>query len=227
MERLDNGSGTQVVGNIAKVREIADSKGMTLTSISKKLGKSGGYLSEISSRNADVPSQYLPAIAEILGTSVEYINGLVEKPNDGATTSPVSVDYGKFQFLRFYELCKESGVRQSHLYTLVGMSPKAGSNLRKTKNVKPEILEVWAQELHTSAAYLNGETDDPTPKAQQEPPKSEESEKEKAPAANCREVTEEDIKHALFGGDATDAQYQEVKHFARFVKERDANGQSQ
>ena len=159
MERLDNGSGTQVVGNIAKVREIADSKGMTLTSISKKLGKSGGYLSEISSRNADVPSQYLPAIAEILGTSVEYINGLVEKPNEGTTTSPVSVDYGKFQFLRFYELCKESGVRQSHLYTLVGMSPKAGSNLRKTKNVKPEILEVWAQELHTSAAYLNGETD--------------------------------------------------------------------
>ena len=226
MERLDNGSGTQVVGNIAKVREIADSKGMTLTSISKKLGKSGGYLSEISSRNADVPSQYLPAIAEILGTSVEYINGLVEKPNEGATTSPVSVDYGKFQFQRFYELCKESGVRQSHLYTLVGMSPKAGSNLRKTKNVKPEILEVWAQELHTSAAYLNGETDDPTPKAQQEPSKSEEPEKEKAPAANRREVTEEDIKHALFGGaDVTDAQFEEVKSFARFVKERDANGQ--
>lgn len=52
---------------------------------------------------------------------------------------------------------------QSHLYELVGLPSKAGSNLRRTKNVKPEILEVWAKELHTTAAYLNGETDDSSP----------------------------------------------------------------
>ena len=95
--------------------------------------------------------------------------------------------------------------------------------MRRTKNVKPEILEVWAKELHTTAAYLNGETDDPAaPSVQAAQP-----EKEKSPAADSREVTDDDIKFALFGGgDVTDAQFEEVKSFARFVKERDANGQT-
>lgn len=38
-------------------------------------------------------------------------------------------------------------------------------------------------------------------------------------------VTDNDIKFALFGGtdDITDAQFEEVKAFARFVRERDKN----
>nr|DAU64520.1 MAG TPA: repressor protein [Caudoviricetes sp.] len=213
-------------GNISKIREIANERGMTLAFISKKLGKSSGYLSEISGRNADVPSQYLPAIAEILGTSAEYINGRVESPDEGKMDITTTVEYGKFQFQRFYNLCKEMGVKQAHLYTLVGMPSKAGSNLRKTKKVKPEILEVWARELHTSAAYLNGETDDPA--APEEREAAQQQAKEKAPAADSsRGVTDEDLKFALFGGgDVTDAQFEEVKNFARFIKERDANGQS-
>lgn len=210
-------------GNIVKIREIAKMRGLKLNFISQQIGKSNGYLSEISSRNANVPSKYLPAIAEILGTSVEYINGLVDDIDDGLTTSPLDVDYGSFQFDRFYALCQKSGKTQAHLYKMVGMPDKAGSNLRRTKNVKPEILEVWAKELHTTAAYLNGETDDPAEAAAP----AEQPEKEKSPAADSREVTDDDIKFALFGGgDVTDAQFEEVKSFARFVKERDANGQT-
>lgn len=40
-----------------------------------------------------------------------------------------------------------------------------------------------------------------------------------------REPTESELKFALFGGDSeeiTDAQFEEVKRFARFIKERDA-----
>ena len=48
---------------------------------------------------------------------------------------------------------------------------------------------------------------------------------QKDPAAPGSKVSEEDIKFALFeGGPVTDAQYQEVKQFVRFIKERDANG---
>lgn len=150
-------------GNIVRVREIANERKMKLSFISERLGMSSGYLSEISNRDADVPSKHLPALAEILGTSVEYINGLVENSDEGATTSPLSVDYGKFQFQRFRDLCDKNGFTQASLYRMVGLSPKAGSNLSKTKKVKREILEIWAKELHTSAAYLNGETDDPSP----------------------------------------------------------------
>lgn len=223
MGQTTGGKSIQNAGNIVKIREIAKMRGLKLNFISQQIGKSNGYLSEISSRNANVPSKYLPAIAEILGTSVEYINGLVDDIDDGLTTSPLDVDYGSFQFDRFYALCQKSGKTQAHLYKMVGMPDKAGSNLRRTKNVKPEILEVWAKELHTTAAYLNGETDDPTEAAAP----AAQPENKKSPAADSREVTDDDIKFALFGGgDVTDAQFEEVKSFARFVKERDANGQT-
>ena len=170
-------------------------------------------------------------VANFFDVSVDYLLGKVsnraeslsnlsddENSSDGAST-----DNGEFKFDRFCDLCKQNGRKQSYLYKLVGMPDKSGSNLRRTKNVKPEILEVWAKELHTTAAYLNGETDDPTaPSVQAAQP-----EKEKSPAADSCEVTDDDIKFALFGGgDVTDAQFEEVKSFARFVKERDANGQT-
>lgn len=42
-------------------------------------------------------------------------------------------------------------------------------------------------------------------------------------SAPVREVTDEELKFALFGGGSvTDEQFEEVKRFARFVKERDA-----
>ena len=48
-------------------------------------------------------------------------------------------------------------------------------------------------------------------------------EKEKAPAKGERNVTDDDIKFALFGGDGeiTDSMYEEVRSFAAFVKRRE------
>ena len=48
---------------------------------------------------------------------------------------------------------------------------------------------------------------------------------QKSPAGRAGGVSEDDSKFALFGGGpVTDAQYEEVKQFVRFIKERDANG---
>ena len=46
---------------------------------------------------------------------------------------------------------------------------------------------------------------------------------EKAPTETGKRITEEDIKFALFGGEAeiTDAMYDEVRNFAAYVKERE------
>lgn len=46
---------------------------------------------------------------------------------------------------------------------------------------------------------------------------------EKAPAKGERNVTDDDIKFALFGGDdeITDSMYEEVRSFAAFVKRRE------
>lgn len=41
-----------------------------------------------------------------------------------------------------------------------------------------------------------------------------------------RAATDEELKFALFGGgEVTDAQFEEVKRFARYIQERDARGQ--
>lgn len=107
--------------------------------------------------------KYLPTLATTLGTSVDYLLGKTDDPSAADSNTYIGKEYGTFQYDRFYALCKQQGKTQSHLYDLVGLPSKAGSNLRRTKNVKPEILEVWAKELHTTAAYLNGETDDSSP----------------------------------------------------------------
>ena len=50
-------------------------------------------------------------------------------------------------------------------------------------------------------------------------------EKDRAPKSK---VTDDDIKFALFGGGpVSDAQYEEVKQFVRFIKERDAHGKKE
>ena len=44
---------------------------------------------------------------------------------------------------------------------------------------------------------------------------------ENSAASSGKGPSDDEIKFALFGGAASDAQYEEVKRFARFIKERD------
>lgn len=67
-----------------------------------------------------------------------------------------------FDLNRFKELCKERGIKQAALFRAVGKDEFYASNLKRTKNVPVEFVESWAAALHTTPAYLMGETDDPT-----------------------------------------------------------------
>lgn len=54
----------------------------------------------------------------------------------------------------------------------------------------------------------------------------DEEENKKAPAeTGKRSISDDEIKFALFGGDGeiTDAMYDEVRNFAAYVKQREAN----
>lgn len=89
----------------------------------------------------------------------------------------------------------------------LGISPnvitnwKNGSNRSYRKYIR-QIAEFYG----VSEDYLRGT----------------EPKKEPAPKG---EISDDDIKFALFGGGpVTDAQYEEVKQFVRFIKERDAHG---
>ena len=106
-------------------------------------------------------------------------------------------------------LCEERGIKPSKMCADIGISRGLITDLKMGR--KNGVTAVTAQKIASyfgvSVGYLLGD------------------EAEKAPAeTGKRSVSDDDIKFALFGGDGeiTDAMYEEVKKFAAFVKQREA-----
>jgi len=120
-----------------------------------------------------------------------------------------------FMFDRLDSLLKSNGMTRKALCQLSGHADNYIRMFEKRGKEPPrDFVLLCAQQLGTTSAYLYGETDSP--------------EKEKAPAATCREVTDEDIKFALFGRrDISDSLFSEVKTFAQYAMERRKNGQNE
>ena len=107
-------------------------------------------------------------------------------------------------------LLNERGISGAQMSADLGMSRSFMTELRKgrAKGIKLETAQKIAEYFGVSVDYLLGE------------------ETEKAPAqVSKRIVSDDDIKFALFRGkeDITDEMYQEVKNFAEFVAQREAN----
>lgn len=103
---------------------------------------------------------------------------------------------------------KELGMTQTELAEKMGYKSKAAISKIETNvnNITQSTVVKFAEALDTSIAFLMG-WDNPADD------KSAESAK---PA-----VTDDDIKFALFGGNVSDAAYEEVKRFAAFVKQNE------
>ena len=110
---------------------------------------------------------------------------------------------------RFVYLCSKKGVSPSRAAIEAGIS-KSLVTKWKTNNAKdpsPDVLRKLAAYFSMPVSELLGE------------------ESEKAPTnSGERSVSDDDIKFALFGGDGeiTDSMYEEVRRFAAFVKQREA-----
>lgn len=107
-------------------------------------------------------------------------------------------------------LLNERGISGAQMSADLGMSRSFMTELRKgrAKGIKLETAQKIAEYFGVSVDYLLGE------------------ETEKAPAqVSKRIVSDDDIKFALFRGkeDITDEMYQEVKNFAEYVAQREAN----
>ena len=102
--------------------------------------------------------------------------------------------------MKLRELRKEKGMSMKELGEALGCSESTIS-LYETGKREPdyETLLKLGEYLDCSIDYLLGKKSDPSPKA---------------------EVSDDDIKFALFGGaKVTDAQFEEVKRFARYIAE--------
>lgn len=101
----------------------------------------------------------------------------------------------------FEGLLKEHGVTAYQVAKATGISTGSLSDWKNGRSSpKAEKLRKIADYFNVSVDYLLG--------------------KEEKPAANSDELSEDKIKFALFGGPATDEQYEEVKRFARYLKEQ-------
>lgn len=111
---------------------------------------------------------------------------------------------------RFVYLCSQRGVSPSRAALDAGISKSLVTKWKSNnaKDPSPDVVRKLAKYFNVTVAELLGE------------------ETEKAPAkSGKRSVSDDDIKFALFGGDGeiTDAMYEEVKRFAAFVKQREAD----
>lgn len=124
---------------------------------------------------------------------------------------------------RIPELRKERGISMKQAAEQLGMPYTTYVNYEKgVRQPNSETLIDLANFYNTSIDYMLGKSNDRNRDAPSPIPPGQES--KKAPGAKSGEVSDEEIKFALFGGGpVTDAQYEEVKQFVRFIKERDAN----
>lgn len=103
----------------------------------------------------------------------------------------------------------ELGLTQKDIAQAVGVAEATVSRWESGNiaNMRRDRIAAYAKVLQTTPDFIM----------------TGESPQNKTPAQQ-REVTDDDIKFALFdGGPVTDAQFAEVKQFVRFIKERDAN----
>jgi len=111
---------------------------------------------------------------------------------------------------RIEKLCKERGINVTVMCRESGASRGALSDLKfgRKQNLSVETLTKLAAYFGVSVDFLVGQTEQKNPVPTEGTP-----------------VSDEDIKFALFGGDGeiTDAMYDEVKRFAAFIKQREAD----
>lgn len=115
---------------------------------------------------------------------------------------------------KIQQLCVQKGIKPGRVCADTGLSRGMMTDLKmgRTKELSAKNAKIIADYFGVSVGFLMGE------------------ENEKAPTVNGeRSVSDDDIKFALFGGDGeiTDAMYEEVRRFAAFVKQREADNKKE
>ena len=80
---------------IDRIEQIAEEQGKSLSFISLKLGRSRGYLKDKKLHNSVIDENTLSQIADILGTTTDYLHGKTdkkEKPDEIAGLSENEIE---------------------------------------------------------------------------------------------------------------------------------------
>ena len=112
--------------------------------------------------------------------------------------------------IRLKELREKAGYSQQSFADAIGVKQSTVGNWEAgAREPKLEVMQKLADFFDVSVDYLIGRDNTPKPRKDVEQKK---------------EISDEDIKFALFGGDVTDEAYEDVKRFAQFIKEKYEKG---
>lgn len=144
------------MGNIRNIKTLAKEKGVSLAHLCKSINKSHGYLTEFASRDADVPEQFLPILAEALHVSVEDLSGEEKVTNQGLTA-------GQIVCKQINLILARKGIKKSDFYNAVGITAGAFSswNLGRA-NPSRENLSRIADYLGVPVSALTEQKEKPT-----------------------------------------------------------------
>ncbi len=109
-------------------------------------------------------------------------------------------------FNRFKQLCDQKDISVYRACTDIGLNRSAVAKWKNGGKPNGSTAARLADYFGVTTDYLLGQSEDIIP------------------AGKPRVISDEEIKFALFGGDGeiTDAMYDEVKQFAAFIKQREA-----
>lgn len=105
--------------NINRIKELCKKNGVSVSFICEKVGQGAYYLNDVKRRNGDIPDERLSVIADILGTTVEYLRGQTDDP--GKKEKPAAIS--------------------DELWKMIENDPKAVKLLEMLLNMTPEQRE--------------------------------------------------------------------------------------
>ena len=95
--------------NIARIKAFAKSKGVTQTYLCTRLGLRKNYLSDVQNGKDKLTEDRLNQIAQILGTTPEYLSGETDDPAPAESTlSPAEIE-----LLNLYRKMNHHGQQQA------------------------------------------------------------------------------------------------------------------
>lgn len=84
---------------IDRIKQLSKEKGITLSFICSKLGLQRGYLKDVGNGKTALPENRLEIIADILGTTADYLHGKTDVKEKAATISGSDLTADELEFI--------------------------------------------------------------------------------------------------------------------------------
>ena len=160
--------------NIDKIRTLTKLKGLKLGFVQEQLGVRRTYFAEVKAGKDSMSEERIKKVAEILGTTYEYLTDQTDNPEPRTKKDPFTRDYysidainppqnyGEFDYERYNELRLARHLTPHYAEDRLHLPIGYFDNVRDGK-IRPsrEIINALAIILESTYDYLMGLTDDP------------------------------------------------------------------